>query len=327
MRGEAQKILVTGGAGFIGSHLCERLLSEGCEVICLDNFNDFYDPIIKRNNIRKALAHERYTLKEGDIRDVELLNDLFAQAKPNVVIHLAAMAGVQPSLEDPELYYDVNVMGTLKLLQACVKYGIDKFIFASSSSVYGNNPVPFKESDNTDKSISPYAATKKAGEVMCYVFHHLHSMSIHCLRFFTVVGPRQRPDLAVHKFVKLITQGKPVQLRGDLSSCRDYTSVYDTIDGIMGSLNRLNKAASPEYKIYNLGNSYPIRLDEMLKTIEDTLGQKAKVEYTNFMQGDVEQTFADISLAQEEIGYEPRRRFGEAVEGVVRFSSFEVVKI
>lgn len=314
-----QKILVTGGAGFIGSHLCERLLSDGFGVICIDSFNEFYNPQVKRNNLNKAIVHERFSLCEGDIRDYGFLDEVFSQFQPDAVIHLAAMAGVQPSLKNPDLYYDVNVNGTLQLLQACVKYKIDRFIFASSSSVYGNNQVPFKETDNTDRSISPYAASKKAGEVLCHVYHHLYKLSIHCLRFFTVVGPRQRPDLAVHKFVNAISEGRAVELRGDLKSARDYTSVYDTIDGIMGSLKRIQETPKPEYKIYNLGNSYPVRLDKMLKTIEDVMGQKAKVEYAEFMQGDVEQTFAEITLAKDELGYMPQRSFREAVESFVEW--------
>lgn len=311
------KILITGGAGFIGSHLCDKLLEKGAKVVCFDNFNDFYEPQVKRNNLKSALRHESFHLCEGDIRDSAALMHAFQEHKPNLVIHLAAMAGVQPSLLNPDLYYDVNVNGTLQVLKCCAINNVSKLIFASSSSVYGNNATPFKEDDCTDFSISPYASTKKAAEVLCHVYHHLHKISIHCLRFFTVVGPRQRPDLAVHKFVRAISSNQPVKLRGDLSSSRDYTSVYDTIDGIFGSMKRLNSESAPEFKIYNLGNSYPIRLDEMLKTIELSLGKKAEVEYVEYMQGDVANTFADISLAKAELGYDPQRSFQEAVDSFV----------
>ncbi len=309
--------VVTGGAGFIGSHLCERLLNEGFKVVNIDNFNDYYCPSIKHDNIRGAMNSENYFSCSGDIRDIAFLDHVFAAHNPDVVIHLAAMAGVQPSLENPELYYDVNVNGTLQLLQSCVKSSISKVVFASSSSVYGNNQTPFKESDNTDLSVSPYASSKKAGEVLCHVYHHLHNISIHCLRFFTVVGPRQRPDLAVHKFVKAILSGQPVQLRGDLNSSRDYTSVYDTVDGIMGSIRRLLSEKKHEYKIYNLGNSYPVSLGDMLQTIEEILGKKADVEYVDFMKGDVDSTYADISLANADLGYRPQRSFKDAVVSFV----------
>lgn len=313
------KIFITGGAGFIGSHLCEKLLDEGAEVVCFDNFNDFYDPLLKRSNLKSALRHDSFHLFEGDIRDSAALMHAFQEYKPNIVIHLAAMAGVQPSLLDPDLYYDVNVNGTLQVLKCCALHNVSKFIFASSSSVYGNNATPFREDDNTDFSISPYASSKKAAEVLCHVYHHLHKISVHCLRFFTVVGPRQRPDLAVHKFVRAISSNQPAKLRGDLSSSRDYTSVYDTIDGILGSLKRLKTESLPEFKIYNLGNSYPIRLDEMLKTIELSLMKKAEVEYVEYMQGDVANTFADICLAKAELGYNPQRSFQETVDSFVRW--------
>nr|MDK2851502.1 UDP-glucuronate 4-epimerase [Candidatus Cloacimonadota bacterium] len=313
------KYLVTGGAGFIGSHLVDRLLQEGVRVVNVDNFNRCYAPEIKRKNIREALSNPRYQLCEGDIRDKEFLDKTLAEHRPEIVVHLAAMAGVQASLENPELYYDVNVIGTLRLLLSCVEHSISKFVFASSSSVYGNNPTPFKESDNTDNSISPYASTKKAGEVLCHVYHSIYGMSVHCLRFFTVVGPRQRPDLAVHKFVKAIEAGDPIQLRGDASSSRDYTSVYDIVDGIMGSIRKVSGSNPPEFKIYNLGNSYPVRLDQMVQTIEEILGKKARVEHVNFMKGDVNSTYADISLATEELGFSPQRSFTEAVRSFVEW--------
>jgi len=312
-------VLVTGGAGFIGSHLCERLLDEEFQVINVDNFNDYYSPETKRHNILNALKNPNYQLCEGDIRDKDFLDKTFTDYQPDIVVHLAAMAGVQPSLENPKLYYDVNVMGSLQLLTCCVEHAVNKFAFASSSSVYGNNQTPFKESDNTDNSISPYASTKKAAEVLCHVFHSINGMSVHCLRFFTVVGPRQRPDLAVHKFVKAIMNDEIIQMRGDATSSRDYTSVYDTIDGIIGSISRLQKISEPEYKIYNLGNSYPVRLDDMLQTIESVCNKKAHVKQVEFMQGDVISTYADFSMASSELGYSPKRSLKDAVESFVEW--------
>lgn len=310
-------ILVTGGAGFIGSHLCERLLKDAYAVINIDNFNDYYDPHSKRQNIATAIQHPKYQLCEGDIRDKAFLDDVLKSHHPDLVIHLAAMAGVQQSFQNPSLYYDVNVNGTLQLLLSCVLASIDRFIFASSSSVYGNNETPFCEADRTDYPISPYASSKKASELLCHVFHKNHDISIHCLRFFTVVGPRQRPDLAVHRFVKAILNDQTVQLRGDLSSSRDYTSVYDTIEGIIGSINRIMGLDTPEYQIYNLGNSYPVRLDEMLRVIEEVLGKKSKVEFVEHMQGDVNSTYAEISRAEADLHYKPKRSFKEAVESFV----------
>ncbi|HHV36333.1 MAG TPA: NAD-dependent epimerase/dehydratase family protein, partial [Candidatus Cloacimonetes bacterium] len=271
---------------------------------------------------------EGFHLYEGDIRDHDALKQVFEEYKPDIVIHLAAMAGVQPSLLNPDLYYDVNTLGTLQVLKSCAENKVSKLIFASSSSVYGDNETPFHESDCTDYPISPYASSKKAAEVLCHVYHSLHNISVHCLRFFTVVGPRQRPDLAVHKFVKAISSDHPVQLRGKLSCSRDYTSVFDTVQGIMGSLRRIKSLAAPEYKIYNLGNSYPIRLDDMLNTIEASLNRKAKIEYVEFMEGDVKSTFADISLAKKELGYDPQRSFRDAVDSFVEwYSDFNRTRI
>ena len=312
-------VLVRGGAGFIGSHLCERLLIDGLRVVNIDNFNDYYSPETKRHNILNALNNPNYQLCEGDIRDKDFLDKTFTEYQPDIVVHLAAMAGVQPSLENPKLYYDVNVIGSLQLLTCCAEHAVSKFVFASSSSVYGNIQTPFKESDNTDNSISPYASTKKAAEVLCHVFHSINGMSVHCLRFFTVVGPRQRPDLAVHKFVKAINDGYPIQLRGEVSSSRDYTSVYDIVDGVMSSISKVLESNQPEFKVYNLGNSYPVRLDQMLQTIEEVIGKKAIVEYVSHMKGDVDSTYADISLASKELGYSPQRSFLDAVKSFVEW--------
>lgn len=317
MSGNVRTVLVTGGAGFIGAQLCERLLKGGYNVINIDNFNDYYDPQIKWQNVDTAIQHSKYQLCEGDIRDKAFLDEVIKSHHPELVVHLAAMAGVQQSLQNPSLYYDVNVNGTLQLLLSCASASIDKFIFASSSAVYGNNETPFSETDKTDYPISPYASSKKAGELLCHVYHQNHRISVHCLRFFTVVGPRQRPDLAVHSFVKAILNNQTIQLRGDLGSSRDYTSVFDIVEGIMGSINRIMAIESPEYRIYNLGNSYPVRLDEMLRVIEEVLGKKSQVERVEHMQGDVNATFADIDRAEAELNYRPGRSFREAVESLV----------
>ena len=233
------RALVTGAAGFIGSHLCERLLGDGWSVAGVDNFDDFYDPQIKRRNISECLTDKNFHFIEADIRDGAAVDEAVVD-NVQVIVHLAAKAGVRPSIAGPLLYADVNVNGTMVLLEAAKKYKVDKFIFASSSSVYGNNEkVPFSEDDNVDFPISPYAATKKAGELICHTYHHLHEMSITCLRFFTVYGPRQRPDLAIHKFARLIERGRPIPVYGDGSMMRDFTYIDDIIDGTVAAINRL----------------------------------------------------------------------------------------
>jgi len=295
------KILVTGGAGFIGSHLTEFLLNKGDTIVCLDNFNDYYDPEIKRRNIENSLKNKNYTLVEGDICDEKVVEDLFRANKFDVVVHLAARAGVRPSIENPKLYQKVNIEGTVVLLDASVRYNTRKFILASSSSVYGNNKkYPFSESDNVDFPISPYAATKKACELLAYTYHDLYSISVSCLRFFTVYGPRQRPDMAIHKFANLISRGKKIPLFGDGSTKRDYTYITDIIDGIFRSIEMCSG-----YNIYNLGESKTVELKYLISLIEKSLGKKADIEYLPMQPGDVNLTYADVSKAKKELGYNP----------------------
>lgn len=301
--------LITGGAGFIGSQLSERLLSEGWRVVCLDNFDTFYDPQIKRNNISSALKEKYFTLIEGDIRDKRLLDNIFNREKIDVVIHIAARAGVRPSIKDPALYYDVNVGGTLNLLEAVRGRNVKKFIFASSSSVYGENTkVPFSEEDNVDYPISPYAATKKAGELLCYTYYHLYRIPITCLRFFTVYGPRQRPEMAIHKFTRLIYEGKPVPVFGDGSSKRDYTFIEDIIEGVVKSIH-----SGSLYEIINLGESNTISLSDLIVLIENNLHKNAVIEKLPLQPGDVPITYADTGKARSLLGYNPQTNIKEGI--------------
>lgn len=294
-----QTILVTGAAGFIGSHLCERLLADGRRVVGLDSFDSFYDPKIKRANIAGCLTNSSFRLVEGDIRDAEVV--AAALKGCDLVVHLAARAGVRPSIEDPLLYQDVNVRGTNVILETMRKLGMKKLVFASSSSVYGNNKkVPFSETDVVDNPISPYAATKKAGELICHAYHHLFGMDITCLRFFTVYGARQRPDLAIHKFAKLILAGKSIPVFGDGSMMRDHTYIDDIIAGVVAAIDRCGG-----YKIYNLGESRPVSLSDLIAAIERAVGKKAMIERLPLQPGDVHQTYADVSRAKAELGYEP----------------------
>lgn len=301
-------ILVTGGAGFIGSFLCEKLLDQGNRVICLDNFNDFYAPSWKRNNLTICINNPLFILIEGDIRDEVCLSNLFKQHSPNVVIHLAAMAGVRPSLENPQLYNDVNINGTHQLLEVCRSNDVKFFVFASSSSVYGNNKkIPFSETDNVDKPISPYAYTKKDGELQCHLYHHLHGMSIVCLRFFTVYGPRQRPDLAIYKFTKSLIDKMSISVYGDGSSSRDYTYIDDIIDGVLRSIDYVKKNNC--YEIFNLGDSNPISLSDMISSIEEQLNIKAECISLPMQPGDVDITYADIEKSRKLLGYNPSTDF------------------
>jgi UDP-glucuronate 4-epimerase len=294
------KALITGAAGFIGSHLTERLLRDGATVVGVDNFDEFYAPQIKRRNIAEALKHPRFRLIEADIRDARAMDEAVT-ADVDVVIHLAARAGVRPSIEQPLLYNDVNVNGTVVMLEALRKRGLKKFVFASSSSVYGNNKkVPFSETDNVDFPISPYAATKKAGELICHSYHHLYGISINCLRFFTVYGPRQRPDLAIHKFARLIEDGKPLPIYGDGSMMRDFTYIDDIVNGIVAAMDRCTG-----YEIYNLGESRPISVTDLVAEIEKALGKKAVRKYLPVQPGDVDRTYADVAKAQAKLGYQP----------------------
>ncbi len=295
------RVLVTGGAGFIGSHLCEVLLEQGREVQVLDNFNDFYDPAIKRNNIEAALNHPACSLREGDIRDQEFVGDVMAAFRPQAVIHLAAMAGVRPSIAKPHLYNDVNIAGTTVLLEAVREHPVDNFVFGSSSSVYGSHDqIPFSEEDVLSRPVSPYAATKLAGEQLCFTYHHLYAIPVSCLRFFTVYGPRQRPEMAIHLFARKIMNGDTITLFGDGSSRRDYTYIDDIVDGVTRSLDR------PQgYEVFNLGESRTVGLLEMVSILEDALGREADIRYEPDQPGDVPVTCADVTKAGRMLGYEP----------------------
>ncbi|MHC4659579.1 MAG: GDP-mannose 4,6-dehydratase, partial [Planctomycetota bacterium] len=293
----------------IGSHLSERLLAEGWQVVGVDNFDDFYDPQIKRRNIEVCLDNKNFQLLEADIRDSAAM-DKAVGSDIDIIVHLAARAGVRPSIAQPLLYADVNVNGTMVLLESAKKHKIGKFIFGSSSSVYGNNKkVPFSEDDNVDFPISPYAATKKAGELICHTYHHLCDMSVTCLRYFTVYGPRQRPDLAIHKFAKLIKQDKPIPVYGDGSMMRDFTYIDDIINGTVAAMQKCSG-----FNIYNLGESRPISVNDLVGEIEKALGKKAVREYLPPQPGDVERTYADVTKAVRELDYNPSTAIEDGLE-------------
>jgi len=305
-------IVVTGGAGFIGSHLCEKLISMGSKIICIDSFSDFYDPVIKEDNISEIVTSRHFKLYRSDITSFDRVEKIFSQAHIDMVIHLAARAGVRPSIQNPLLYEKVNILGTMNLLECCKKYNIPKFIFASSSSVYGGNKkLPFSEEDNVDHPISPYAATKKAGELICYTYYDLYKISIYCFRFFTVYGPRQRPEMAIHKFTRQILNGEEIEIYGDGSSSRDYTYIGDVISGMAGSLNSIDG-----FEIINLGNSNTIKLIDLIKLIEKTTGKKARLKFIGSQPGDVFATYADIRKAGKMLKYFPEVDIGE---GLVKF--------
>lgn len=311
--------LITGGAGFIGSTLAERLLAEGNAVVVIDNFCDFYDPEIKKRNVEPMLENSSFKLYRGDIRDAVLVQNIFAENRIDVVIHLAAMAGVRPSIENPLLYQDVNGDGTQNILECAKQSGVKNLVMASSSSVYGNcKEVPFREDMIVDYAISPYAATKKANEVMAHVYHHLYDMNIIMLRFFTVYGPKQRPDLAINKFTRLMLNGEKIPMYGDGSTSRDYTYVEDIVDGIMRSCEYVSNG-SGIYEIINLGSNNPISLREMIETIGEVLGVKPVIETLPMQPGDVDRTYADISKARQLLGYEPHTTFREGIQKFVEW--------
>ena len=294
------KILVTGGAGFIGSHLVEKLLGEGHQVSLLDDFNDFYDPQIKRANI--AVIADQIAVHQADLRDARAVNEVFHREEFDTIIHLAARAGVRPSIGHPQLYYDTNVGGTLHLLEAARAMGIERFIFASSSSVYGlAKTIPFSEDLHLTQTVSPYAATKIAGEFLCSTYSHLYRMRIVALRFFTVYGPRQRPDLAIHQFTRRTWKGEPIDQFGDGTTRRDYTYIDDIIQGVMASLSY----EGPLFDIFNLGESETIQLKDLIAAIEEALARKAKINRLPEQPGDVPLTCADISKARRLLGYQP----------------------
>ncbi len=333
--------LVTGGSGFIGSHLIEQLLKNGHSVINIDNFDDFYDYKIKIRNTLESIGSDsvfdfsdkkndliqlssithssNYKIYTEDIRDKNALKNIFENHSIDLVIHLAALAGVRPSIERPLEYEEVNIKGTMNLWELCKEFNIKKFINASSSSVYGNNEkIPFKETDNVDSPISPYAATKRCVEVLGHVYHELYNIdSIH-LRFFTVYGPRQRPDLAIHKFTKLITQGKEIPFYGDGNTSRDYTYIDDIIDGVMKSINYI-ESNSELYEIINLGESEVVSLNEMLSSIENALKKSAIKKNLPMQPGDVLKTNADITKAKTLIGYKPDTNFQNGIKKFVEW--------
>jgi UDP-glucuronate 4-epimerase len=308
-------ILVTGAAGFIGSHVCQHYLNQGFGVIGIDNFDPFYSKNIKKENLQLFINNAKFKFYEADVRDSGFLDKLFSENAVDYVIHLAAKAGVRPSIDSIEEYYDVNVNGTISLLQSMKKKNVTKLLFASSSSIYGNNKkVPFSESDIVDNPISPYAATKKSGELICHVYAHLYKFDITCLRFFTVFGPRQRPDLAIHKFTRLINEGSPIPFYGDGSTSRDYTFIADIVNGIDCALKKLKG-----YNVYNLGESNVINLKTLVQTLENQLGKKAVIDQLPLPGGDVNTTFADISKARNEIGYKPVQSFEAGINEFVKW--------
>jgi len=307
--------LVTGGAGFIGSHLIERLLASGDSITCLDNFNDYYDPKIKEKNITSFKEHKNFKLIRGDILDEALLKDIFKKTAFDGVVHLAARAGVRPSVLQPKLYQEVNIRGTMNLLEMAKEFDVPKFVLASSSSVYGNNKkVPFSESDNVDNPISPYAATKKACELISYTYSELYGISVSCLRFFTVYGPRQRPDMAIYKFTKLISNDQEISVYGDGKVQRDFTYITDVIDGVVQAIDRCNG-----YQIYNLGESRVVELLELIALIEKNLGKKAKIKWLPPQPGDVKITYSDITKARKELDYNPKVPIEEGIKKFVEW--------
>ena len=305
------RVLVTGGAGFIGSHLVARLLASGNEVVVLDDFDDYYDPALKRANAA-GLGGAR--IVEEDVRDEAALSRAL-DPRPDAVVHLAARAGVRPSLERPDLYASVNVGGTFGLLEACRRSGVPKFVLASSSSVYGDAVrVPFREDEPDPRPVSPYGVTKLAGEHALRLYHRLHGLRTSALRFFTVYGPRQRPDMAIHKFARLILDGGEVPIFGDGTTRRDYTFIDDAVGGILGALGR-----DDGFEVYNIGESRTVELSELVALLEKNLGRKARLKMLPEQPGDVKQTFADISKARERLGYAP----GTSIEvGIAKFCAW-----
>ena len=312
-----RNILVTGGAGFIGSHLVERLLGEGTfRVTVVDDFNDFYDPALKRRNVGAHEGRADYRLAEADIRDRDALARVFDGAEFDTVVHLAARAGVRPSLSEPLLYAETNVTGTLNLLELSRAQGVRQFVFGSSSSVYGENAkVPFAEDDPVRRPISPYAATKAAGELLCHTYTHLYGLRCVCLRFFTVYGARQRPDLAIHKFARLISQGQPIPVFGDGTTRRDYTYIEDIIAGVRAAVDY----EATRFEAINLGESRTVELGELISLLEKELGREAVIDRQPPQPGDVPQTFADISKARRLLGYDPQTQIEEGIRRFVQW--------
>ncbi|MEM9595112.1 MAG: NAD-dependent epimerase/dehydratase family protein [Acidobacteriota bacterium] len=321
----SQHILITGGAGFIGTHLTRRLLDRGERITVLDDFNDYYDPARKRRNVAPFADHPDHRLVEGDIRDAELVDRLFRGEDSggwggfDGVVHLAARAGVRPSLAEPILYEDVNCIGTLRLLEAARRHGPKNFVFGSSSSVYGiNEKVPFAEDDSVEQPISPYATTKRAGELLCFNYHHLYGLRISCLRFFTVYGPGQRPEMAIHKFTDLLTRGETIPLYGDGGTRRDYTYVDDIVDGIVAAYD-----LAPGFEIFNLGGAETTRLGDLVEWLAAELAVEPRIEYLPDQPGDVPITYADVRKAGRLLGYSPRVPIREGLRRFVAWYQSE----
>jgi UDP-glucuronate 4-epimerase len=312
-----KNILITGGAGFIGSHLVDHLLAEGgWAVTVVDDFNDFYPPEIKRNNVRAHQKNPAYKLVEADIRSRPALAQVFNQTQFDAIVHLAARAGVRPSLKDPQLYTETNINGTVNLLEQARQHGVTQFVFGSSSSVYGiNAKVPFSEDDPIRQPISPYAATKAAGELLCHTYSHLYDLRSVCLRFFTVYGARQRPDLAIHKFARLISEGQPIPVFGDGSTRRDYTYIDDIIAGVRAAID----FDQTNYEVINLGESRTVELNELISLVERELGKKAIIDPQPLQPGDVPQTFADVTKARRLLGYNPQTQIEDGIHRFVEW--------
>jgi UDP-glucuronate 4-epimerase len=307
-----KNILVTGGAGFIGSHLVDRLLAEGgWHVWVVDDFNDFYAPSVKRENVREHVQSASYRLYEADIRKRSRLEDVFKEEKFDCIVHLAARAGVRPSLAEPMLYMETNINGTLNLLELAREHGVKQFVFGSSSSVYGiNAKVPFSEEDPIRQPISPYAATKAAGELVCHTYSHLYGIRCVCLRFFTVYGARQRPDLAIHKFAKLIMEGRAIPVFGDGTTRRDYTYIDDIIAGVRAAIDYCKS----DYEVFNLGESQTIELNKLIALLEKELDRHAVIDRQPMQPGDVPQTFADVTKARRLLGYNPQTKIEDGIK-------------
>lgn len=311
-------VLITGGAGFIGSTLADTLLKENCKVICVDNFCDYYSPELKRKNISNALLNSNYKLYEADIENLEELEKIFSENKIDIIVHLAARAGVRPSIEKPVEYMQTNVMGTVNILELMKKYGVKKMCMASSSSVYGNcKAEKFSEDLNVRRPISPYAASKSACEQICYTYHHLYDLNIVMLRYFTVFGPRQRPDLAINKFVNLIRNNQPINMYGDGTSIRDYTYIDDIVSGTISAM----KYDKTGYEIFNLGGGNPVSLVDMISTIETILGKKAIINKMPMQPGDVDRTVCDISKSMKLLNYKPETSFYDGVKNFINWSN------
>lgn len=318
------RILVTGAAGFIGSHLCERLLADGHGVWGIDNFDPYYDPAIKRRNLTASLGHACMHVIDGDIRDEILLEGLFNSVPFDTVVHLAARAGVRASLAQPELCLDVNVTGTLRMLETMRRHHVTRLVFASSSSVYGERTSEggaFRESDPADHPVSPYAASKRSGELLCHAWHHLWGLSVHCLRFFTVYGPRQRPDLAINKFVRLMKDGSAIPMFGDGTTGRDYTYVGDIVEGVTRSMSCLEQRAAgdPAFEILNVGRGDLVRLDELIDALAEALGVRAKIARQPEQPGDVPLTLADTNACERVLGWKPNVGIDEGIRQYVEW--------